>query len=231
MQFAIEHGPAFTWLKVLLAPGERIQAEAGTMVQHSPGLEMDTRPNAGRRGGFFSTLWSLLVALCRRLLGAKALFVNEFHGRSGGEVVLAPRLSGTILHRSLTGGSKLFVQRGSYLASTGNIDTKLRWEGLKTFFGGEGLILLECSGDGDLFAHSYGGTVPIEVDGTFIVDTGHIVAFDGSLDFRVRGLGGIKSFLFSGEGLVCEFSGKGMLYMQFRNLDALANWLGPILPR
>lgn len=229
MQVDIEHGPGFAWLKVGLAPGERIQAEAGAMVRRSPQLEMTTRLNAGRRSGPFAVIMAFFVALIRRFFGGETLFVNEYAGLRGGEVVLAPALSGQIVQHSLHGDQRLFVQRGSYLASTGDIDTRVRWGGLRVLFGGEGLTLLECSGNGELFVNSYGGLREIDVDGRFVVDTGHIVAFEGTLDFRVRSVGGVKSFLFSGEGLVCEFQGRGKVFIQSRNLSSLVNWLSPML--
>jgi uncharacterized protein (TIGR00266 family) len=229
MQHRIEHGPSFAWLRVSLGPNELIQAESGAMVSRSPQLEMDTRLNAGRRAGPFAKLWAFFIAFFRRLFGGETMFVNDFHGTEGGDVVLAPSLSGQIMHQSLNGGERLFVQTGSYLASTGTIDTKVRWGGLRAMFGGEGLILLECSGQGELFVNSYGGIVPVVVDGSFVVDTGHIVAFDGTLDFKVRSVGGLKSFLFSGEGLVCEFQGQGRVYVQSRNMSALISWLTPML--
>lgn len=230
MQYHIEHGPAFAWLRVALAPNERIVAEAGAMVRRSIDLEVDTRLNASRRRGFFAMLVALVVALLRRWLGGETMFLNEFWGPRGGEVVLAPKLSGNIVRRTLDGTRTLFVQTGGYLASTPDIDTRLRFGGLRTLFGGEGLTLLQCSGKGDVFVNSYGGITEVAVDGTFIVDTGHIVAFDGALDFKLRSVGGAKSFLFSGEGLVCEFRGRGTVFIQSRNLAALQSWLTPLLP-
>ena len=230
MQARVEHGPAFAWLRVQLEGGESIQAEAGAMVTRTPSLEMATRLNAGRRPGVFRIVWAFLVALARKLLGGETLFVNEFRGVNGGEVVLAPALSGQIVRKALEPGQRLFVQTGSYLASTGDIDTRVRFGGLRTLLGGEGLVLLECSGRGELFVNSYGGVIERVIDGRFVVDTGHIVAFDGTLDFKVRSVGGLKSFLFSGEGLVCEFSGRGTVYIQSRNLGALVSWLSPMLP-
>jgi uncharacterized protein (TIGR00266 family) len=230
MQHRIEHGPVFAWLRVALAPGESILAEAGAMVTRTPALGMATRLNAGKRAGFFRIIVAFFVALMRKLFGGETMFVNEFSGPTGGEVVLAPSLAGHIMQKQLGGGQRLFVQRGSWLASTGDIDAKLRFGGLRTLLGGEGLVLLECQGTGDVFVNSYGGITPVEVNGKFIVDTGHIVAFDGTLDFKVRSVGGFKSFLFSGEGLVCEFAGRGTIYVQSRNLDALVSWLTPLLP-
>lgn len=230
MQYHIEHGPAFAWLRVGLEPGERIVAEAGAMVRQSTELEVETRLNASRRSGAFGWLVAVLVALLRRFLGGETMFVNEFWGPRGGEVVLAPKLAGHIQRKTLDGTRTLFVQTGGYLASSPDIDTRLRFGGLRTLLGGEGLILLQCTGRGDVFVNSYGGITEVLVDGKFVVDTGHIVAFDGALNFRVRGIGGAKSFFFSGEGLVCEFQGRGSVFIQSRNIVALRTWVSPLLP-
>ncbi len=200
------------------------------MVRQSTSLEVETRLNASRKAGFIGLVVAFFVALLRRVLGGETMFLNEFWGPQGGEVVLAPKLSGHIMKKTLDGRRTLFVQRGGYLASTSDIDTRVRFGGLRTLFGGEGLVLLQCTGSGDVFVNSYGGITEVPIDGKFIVDTGHIVAFDGALDFRVRSIGGAKSFLFSGEGLVCEFEGRGTLYLQSRNLASLASWVTPLLP-
>lgn len=230
MNFSIDHGPSFAWLRVALDPNESIQAEAGAMVMRSPQLGMSTRLNAGRAAGLFRKLLTLVTAILRKFFGGEAMFINEFSGPQGGEVVIAPALSGHVVHRRLGPGDRLLLQAGAYLASTGDIDAKLKWGGLRTLFGGEGLFLLECTGQGDLFINAYGSVVPIPVDGSYIVDTGHIVAFDGSLDFKVQGVsGGIKSLFLSGEGLVCRFSGQGTVYVQSRNVSALVGWISPFL--
>ncbi|MEM6532782.1 MAG: TIGR00266 family protein [Myxococcota bacterium] len=230
MKFSIDHGPSFAWLRVNLEPGESIQAEAGAMVMRSPQLEMSTRLNAGRGAGIFRKFLAIITAIFRKFFGGEAMFVNEFSGTQRGEVVIAPALSGHVVHRRLGPNDRLLLQAGAYLASTGNIDAKLKWGGIRTLFGGEGLFLLECTGEGDLFINAYGSIVPIEVSGEYIVDTGHIVAFDGSLNFKIKGVsGGLKSLFFSGEGLVVNFSGRGTVYLQSRNVSALVGWISPFL--
>lgn len=230
MQTLIEHGPSFAWLKVALAQGDEIQAEAGAMVTCSTTVTMSTHLNAGQKAGPFRVFVAFLVALFRKFLGGETMFVNRFRADAGGEVVLAPSLSGHIVQKTLDERSTLFVQSGSYLASTGTIDTKIRFGGLRTLFGGEGLALLECSGDGQIFINSYGSVLPVPIQGRFTVDTGHIVAFEGNLNFKVRSVGGFKSLLLSGEGLVCDFEGTGTVYIQSRNLSSLVSWLSPLLP-
>ncbi|MBK9071583.1 MAG: TIGR00266 family protein [Myxococcales bacterium] len=229
MQYQIEHAPSYAWLRVQLAAGDEIDAEAGAMVSMTPGVAIATRLNAGKGVGFFHKFLSFFRALARKFFGGETVFINNFSTASGGEVVLAPSLSGSITPQVISAGRSLFVQRGSYLASTGNINAVVRWGGLRSFFGGEGLTLLECKGDGEVFVNSYGDVVEVPVNGTYIVDTGHIVAFENSLNFSVRKAGSMKSFLFSGEGFVCEFRGQGRLWIQSRNLSASVSWIRRLL--
>lgn len=62
------------------------------------------------------------------------------------------------------------------------------------------------------------------------VDTGHLVAFSEGMGFQIQKVGGLKSTLFSGEGLVVEMAGPGRLLLQTRSGDALVSWLAPQLP-
>ncbi len=103
--------------------------------------------------------------------------------------------------------------------------------GARSFFGGEGMFLLKATGMGPIAFNSFGAIKEIEVDGEFVVDNGHIVAFEDTLQFRNTKFGGgwIAAFL-GGEGLVCRFSGSGRLWIQTRNPQAFGEALGPKLP-
>jgi uncharacterized protein (AIM24 family) len=48
--------------------------------------------------------------------------------------------------------------------------------------------------------------------------------------YEVKRVGGLKSTLFSGEGLVCELTGPGRIMLQTRSEDAFLAWLIPQLP-
>jgi len=127
---------------------------------------------------------------------------------------------------------RLLVQSGSYLAADTGLSLDTSFGGGRTFFGGEGLFLLELDGQGDVFLSSYGAIQEVTLDPgeEYVVDTGHVVAFEGSTDFSVNRVGGLKSTLFSGEGLVCRFTGPGRVWLQSRSQDALLSWLIPQLP-
>jgi len=72
--------------------------------------------------------------------------------------------------------------------------------------------------------------IPIDVAGQYVVDTGHIVAFTEGLQYQVGRIGGYKSLFFSGEGLVCRFTGTGRVWIQTRKLGAFSNWVYPFRP-
>src|SRR4029079_6821319 len=94
--------------------------------------------------------------------------------------------SGQIMHQVLDGQRKLFIQASAYLASTGNVDTKLRFGGLKSLIGGEGLVLQECTGQGDVWINSYGGITEVPINGSFVVDTRHLRAVGGKTKLQTR---------------------------------------------
>ena len=125
MQAQIDHQPSFAWLKVQLDPGETIQAEAGAMVTMTPGLPMSTRLNAGR-GGFFRKIMAFFVAFVRKFIGGETFFVNRFGGEGGGEVVLAPALSGDITQVSMTPNTPpLIIQKHRLLDVFDRLDKPL----------------------------------------------------------------------------------------------------------
>jgi uncharacterized protein (TIGR00266 family) len=220
MEYRIDHRPSDSLLTVSLAAGERVRAESGAMVSHTDGVEMETNAT----GGFLSSLR-------RSVMGGESFFQNTFTASEAGEVSFAPPLAGDIEHHAVDG--TVFVQSGSYLAAIPDIEVDTEFGGARTFFGSEGLFLLRCTGVGPLFLSSYGAieTRAVEAGERFVVDTGHIVAFEEGVDFTVRRVGGLKSTLASGEGLVAEFHGEGRVWLQTRSTDALLSWLIPKLPR
>jgi len=222
MKTEILYRPSYALAVVKLDAQESIQAEGGAMVSMTSGVQIETKA----RGG-------ILKSLARSALGGESFFVNTFTASSSAdEITLAPALPGDVQTMELQ-NETLLVQSGSYVASSEGIEVDTKWGGAKTFFGGEGLIMLRVSGSGTLIVSSYGAIHPIELAAgqKYVVDTGHLVTFDADIDFKVRKVAGWKSTLFSGEGLVAELTGPGRLTMQTRSEDAFLSWLKPHLPK
>ena len=230
VQHAIKHEPTFPLLQVQIAPGEVLVAEAGSMVARAAHVAMEVKLNAANNPGFLGKVRALAVALVRKLIGGETLFVNHFSSLEEGWVWLAPPTSGSILHIAMEGHRMLF-SAGAYLASSGAVDLKVRFGGLRALLAKEGAFFIEASGYGDLWVTSYGAIEEVYCNGTYIVDTGHIVGFDASLHYSIRTPGGgAVGLLASGEGLVCEFSGQGKILIQTRNVDALVDWVTTLMP-
>jgi uncharacterized protein (TIGR00266 family) len=174
-----------------------------------------------------------LKSLGRALLGGESFFQNTYRAPAGGgELMVAPALPGDLFTLRLENES-LMVQSGSYVASELAINVDTKWGGAKTFFAAEGLIMLRAAGTGELILSSYGAIHELKLAAgqQYTVDTGHLVAFDEEMGFNVRRIGGVKSTLFSGEGLVVDLTGPGRVLMQTRSADAFLSWLIPQLPK
>jgi uncharacterized protein (TIGR00266 family) len=125
----------------------------------------------------------------------------------------------------------MMFSAGSYLASAGDIDLKMRWGGLRAILSKEGAFFVEARGTGEVWVTSYGAIEEVYCNGSYIVDNGHIVGFDSNLTFNIKSAGGgLLGFMASGEGLVCEFQGTGRILIQTRNTGSLVSWLTPMLP-
>jgi uncharacterized protein (TIGR00266 family) len=225
MQHDIMSRPAAAVAQLTLDAGESITCEVGGMIAMSPGFEVETttrQKNSGRGG--------LLKGL-KRMLAGENLFLNHFTATQPDQtLIVGPRLLGDVMHRQLQGGS-MIVQGSSWLASSTAIEIDATWQGFgKAVLSGEGMFWLKCSGEGDLFLSSFGAIYEVEVNGDYVVDTGHIVAFEDTLQFAIRKAGSswIGSFL-GGEGLVCRFSGQGRLLCQSHNPPSFGSLLGPKL--
>jgi uncharacterized protein (TIGR00266 family) len=221
MEIEILHRPSYSLAVARLAAGERIRAEPGAMVSFSEGVEIETK----MEGGLFKSLG-------RAMLGGESLFQNFWKaGPQGGEVTLAPELPGDIVPIEMKGETVL-VQVSCFMASEVGVDISAKISS-KAFMAGEGLSILEAKGSGKLLVSSYGAIYERDIaqGEKYIVDSSHLVAFDGTLQVRPRPVGGLKSTLLSGEGLVIELTGPGRVYIQTRSPQALINWIIPQLPK
>ena len=221
MRAEVLYRPSYSMGVVDLAPFEEIRVESGSMVSMTDGITLQTRAEGG-----------LLRSVQRSLLGGEGFFLNVFQAPAhGGQINLAPTLPGDMMILELKDDSML-VQSGSYVASSMGVEIDTKWSGARTFFASEGLIMLRARGVGLLFLSSYGAIHPIELapGQRYTVDTGHLVSFSESLGFSVRTIGGVRTTVFSGEGLVVDLTGPGRVYMQTRSEDAFLSWLAPNVP-
>ncbi len=220
MNVDIGYRPAQAMARVSLSAGESVVAESGAMVGMSTNVHMQTQS-----GGLLKGL--------KRMFGGESFFRNTFTAQQGqGEVLLAHSLPGDMEVLEMTEHG-YFIQSASFIASTPNVNIETKVGGFKTFFAGEGVFVLKATATefGQCIVGAFGGIQMIPCDGNLVIDTGHLVAWDATLEYSVgRSAGGwIASFL-SGEGLVCHFKGQGRIWIQTRNPGEFGGTIGPMLP-
>lgn len=218
---AVEHAGSFALAVVTLGPEQSIQAESGAMVSMSPNVELQSQMKGG-----------LMGALKRAVVG-ESVFISTFtaHGAPG-EVTLAPGPIGDVMVLHLN-NQAYFVQSGSFLAAAPTVDINTKMGGAKSFFSGEGLFLIGASGSGPLILSSFGAIrrKSLQPGEQYIVDTGHIVAFETTVQYQVqKAAAGFFRSMTSGEGLVARYTGPGDIFIQTRNLEAFAGVLKPFFP-
>ena len=217
MQYRIQCQPSYSVLEMRLQPGEQVVTEAGAMVWMSDNLNVTT----SARGGLLSGL--------KRSVGAgESFFQNTYEAEGGaGLLGLAPGQPGDIVPYVLDQG-ELYLERGAYLASTPDVECDSNFQGLRGLFN-EGLFILRASGTGTVFFNSYGDIEEVAVNGSYVVDNGHAVAWEPTLEYELTKARRIRSFLFSDQ-LLMRFHGQGRLWVQSRNPRSLADWIYPYRP-
>nr|WP_275994270.1 TIGR00266 family protein [Argonema antarcticum] len=218
VKYEIRYKPAFAAIFVTLSPGESMTAEAGAMTSMDGQMSMKTEFS----GGFFS-------GLLKKFLGGESLFVNVFTNQTQQtlNLVLTQSAIGDIGCIELRGEREICFQPGAYIAHSPGVKMSVQWAGFKSWLSGEGLFKLKLKGNGQVFFGAYGGITKKRINGEFIVDTSHLVAYDPGIKMNIGMAGGLIGSVTSGEGLINRLSGEGEIYLQSRSIGGLVKYLRP----
>jgi uncharacterized protein (TIGR00266 family) len=211
--------------RVHLKPGQEIYAEAGKMVYKTASVFWETRMSGNSIGQ------KLLGAIKRRLMG-ESIMMTYFRTQVAGEVGFAGHYPGKIHVFDLAPGQSMMVQRDGFLfaQATVQLDIALVRKLGAGLFGGEGFILQRLTGPGEVFIHAGGDFVQFDLGpGEQIqVQTGHLVAFDPTVEYDIQMVGSIRTAIFGGEGIfLATLTGPGRVIVQSLTLERLRHELAP----
>ena len=221
MQHEVVHSPAYSLLKVALTEGEEIHAEPGALVLMQ-GVEVKTSMQGG-----------VMKSLMRSLLGGESVWINTYRAKTNGaRVWLSPPSPGDILYLPLESG-KLLLQDRAYLAHHGEVEIGVAFRGFKGFLSEGQFVWLKAEGSGGIWMAAFGALEVVELapGERVTVDNFHTVAMDGTVEYKIRTFGGLKSALLGGEGLVMELQGPGRVVLQTRTEASFVQSLLPFLPK
>lgn len=196
-----------------------MRLEAGAMVAHSVGMQLEAKIEGG-----------LFKGLKRSVLGNESLFVSTFTApESGGWVDVAAKLPGDLRVINIDAANSWLIESGNWLASEASVEINTNWAGFKSMFGGESGFMVHASGAGQAIVASYGAVdvMSLAQDQSVVVDTGHVLAFHENMRYELtRAVEGkfIQSAK-TGEGLVFQFTGPGDVMLQTRNEKQLISWI------
>jgi len=221
-------------VEVELDPGEKVIAEAGSMLYIEDGITYEAKLGDGSNinEGFMSKL----ISAGKRVLTKDSLFLTHFTNNGTGKkkVAFAGNYPGKIVAMDMSKiQGHLVCQKDAFLCAA--FGTKIDIEFTKKIgaglFGGEGFILQKIIGDGMAFIHAGGHIIERQLNNeTIYVDTGCIVAFEPSLSYEIQKAGNLKTMIFGGEGIfLAKLSGTGRLWLQSLPLSRLVGKLSAAL--
>ncbi|MCJ1407080.1 hypothetical protein MMC19_001150 [Ptychographa xylographoides] len=208
--FRISHRDTNTILTMQLAMGCPLIAKPGVMIAMSTTV----------------TLKGTVKFSMKKLIAGGEMAHSTYTGP--GELLFAPPTLGDITTLRLTGKDTWNVGRDSFMVATQGVVKEYKRQGLgKAMFSGEGLFVYKMSGIGLLWISSFGAIIrkDLQEGERYIIDNGHLVAWNCTYVLERVASGGLISGLASGEGLVCKFSGPGTVFLQTRNPAAFSVYL------
>ena len=209
-------------LKVQLNEGEIISCESGAMSWMDDEIEMQTQ--AGGLGKMFG-----------RMLTNEHAFLNTYEAKRAGEIAFSAKFPGSIRAVEITPGNGLIVQKGSFLASVGDVTNEVYIQQKigRGLFGGEGFLMRRFTGNGLVFLEIDGSAHEYEIPAgdCKIVDTGYVAAMSESCRMEIRTIKGVANVLFGGEGLFnTVVYGPGKVVLQSMPIASTAMQLYQYMP-
>ena len=226
------YGDDMQFVEVELDPGETVVAEGGAMMYITQGVTFETKMGDGSEPD--AGMWGKLKSAGKRVVTGESLFMTHFTNNGGGkqQAAFAAPYPGKIIPINLGQmGGRLICQKDAFLCAA--MGTKVGIAFNKKlgagFFGGEGFILQDIQGDGNVFVHAGGTIIEKHLSGeTLRVDTGCLVALEPTIDYSIERAGNLKSMVFGGEGMfLATLTGVGRVWLQSLPFSRLADRIAP----
>ena len=229
MNYKLTNSSAFPLVLITLNSGEEIKTESGAMVYHNGKVTLEGKMNSNGSGG----IGGLLKAAARSVVSGEGFFVTTAKGNAPDALIAIATGSIGQIKELKVGETKWCINDGAFLACDSSVSYNIKRQSVgKAIFGGTGgLFIMETSGEGTMLVNGFGDIVEMELDGTspFVVDNYHVVAWESTLSYDIKAASGMFGFT-TGEGVVNEFTGKGKLLIQTRNISGLAGLVKPFIP-
>ncbi len=152
-----------------------------------------------------------------------------------GELAFATKLPGHIVPLEVGPGHEFMIHRHGFLCATSQIQIGVGFQQSlgAGIFGGDGFLLQKVSGQGIAWLELSGELVLKELrpGETLRVHPGHVGAFQGTVNFQIMRVPGIKNMFFGGDGIfLAALTGPGKVWLQTLPIAQLAHKLQQYMP-
>lgn len=200
-------------LKIYIPEGQSVKAIPGCMFATSANIEIKGK----------------LKKTFKAMLGPDDASYQMLTAKEGeGWVLLAPGFYGSITPVPIT-NEEICVGDDALLCSIGDIETTSKSQEMKkAMFSGSGLFVKKAKGTGVMFVCAVGSMMTFELaaEETVVVDNGHLVTWPAGITYDIKKAS--KSWFssgISGEGVVARITGPGVINVQTRNPEEMAEWI------
>lgn len=205
--------------------GESMYTQSGGMAWMSDNIDLESN----MKGGFGKSIG--------RMFAGESLFMATYTAQKADTyIAFAATAPGEILPIKIDETAGLICQKGAFLCAESSVNLKVTFtKNLGAgFFGGEGLILQDITGSGMVFLEIDGNKAEFQLaPGEVIkVDTGNVVAFEKTVDYKIETVKGLKNIFFGGEGLfLTKLTGPGKVILQTQNINDFAGRIASMVKK
>ncbi len=223
MRYTI-HGEPMPVVVCELDAGESMINESGSMAWMSPNMKMETTSGGG------------IGKVFGRLISGEKLFQNVYTAERGpGMIAFSSSFPGIIRAVEITPDRPIIAQKSAFLAATAGVSLSIHFQKKAGagFFGGEGFVMQQISGNGIAFLEIDGSAMEYELRSgeQMIVDTGHLAMADPTVGIDVQMVKGVKNVMFGGEGLFnTVLTGPGKIVLQTMPISRFMGLISAHLP-
>ena len=220
-------GTTMPVLEIGLDPGDRIVSEPGQFSWMTPNVQLHT---AAMSAGA-SSIWGVLG----RAIAGGGIFMNEYETAGGqGMVAFSAKVPGAIFELDVTPGQTYMIHRHGFLCATQGVELGIGFQRSlgAGIFGGDGMILQKLSGNAKAWVELGGEIVSynLQPGESINVHPGHVGMFEGTVNFDLTLIPGIKNMLFGGDGIfIARLTGPGRVWLQTLTMSGLAHALTPYI--
>lgn len=221
--FRYEGGSGFKNVILQLRQNEGIQAEGGAMNYMMNNIKIKTTSGSNILSGF------------GRLLSGSTFFYNLFinEGNNVADISLAGVNPGNVGCFYIPAGKSIQLVSSTYVCSTVNLKVTgvAKTGGIIT---GYGLFYVNVTAEqtpGLVWINSFGDIIKqtLKQNDKISIDNGVLLGYDSTIKMHTSTVGGIKSTLFSGEGLITQIINENInpitIYLQGRSNSAYMEYI------